>query len=168
MFYNYLIDNVFCAYMITLVLDTIKQGQIIYLAKAVQSCENYANLHMQKQEKANQTQLGKQGEALAKQYLESKGYVVVAQNWRYGKAELDIVARLAAKLIFVEVKTRSNDYFGYPEHQVSQAQRNRIVEAAGAYMYEYMHEGEIRFDVLAITLQPQLHIEHVEDAFWPY
>ena len=60
-------------------------------------------------------ELGKLGETLAANFLQANGYTIVERNWRVNRIEIDLIARLDDTLIFVEVKTRSSDYFGSPE-----------------------------------------------------
>lgn len=110
-------------------------------------------------------QRGKQGEAMAIQFLEGKGLTLVTKNYRYRRAEVDLVMRSHRTLVFVEVKLRRNATFGHPEAFVSDTQAARITEAADHYVHETNWEGDIRFDIVAITLQPQVVVAHFEDAF---
>ena len=68
---------------------------------------------------AEHYELGKKGEQLAVNYLIGKGYKIVERNWRFQKAEIDIIARKAETLISVEVKTRSTKNFGNPQDFVN-------------------------------------------------
>ena len=62
---------------------------------------------------ASHNELGKKGEDLAAGFLEAKGYHIMDRNYRFMKAEVDLVALQLepAELVFVEVKTRSNTKF---------------------------------------------------------
>lgn len=122
----------------------------------------------------NHTELGRRGEELACRYLEEKGYRILDRNYRYERAELDIVAydeeggrRPGGVIVFVEVKTRRGTGFGYPEEAVTEAKQKQILKAAEAYRYErQLERAPCRFDVVAIQWQPERHgIEHIEDAF---
>ncbi len=117
---------------------------------------------------SRQNEIGKKGEDLACQYLKQKGFSVLAQNWRYSRAEVDIIARINDMLVFVEVKTRSYDYFGPPEDFVTMKKQRLLSTAASAYMQKYNHEWEIRFDIIAVLLQgnDNYAIQHFEDAFF--
>ena len=108
---------------------------------------------------------GKQGEEMATRFLQEKGFTLVAKNYRYRQGEIDLVMRDRSTLVFVEVKLRRNANFGHPETFVDQSQAERIAEAAEQYVHETAWEDNIRFDIIAITLQPQSAIEHFEDAF---
>ena len=112
--------------------------------------------------------LGNKGEELAAQFLNLKGYEIVERNWRYGKAEIDIIAKQFEKLIFIEVKTRSNDYFSKPEESVNRRKRELLSRAAGAYILEQNHDWLIRYDIISIVLRTDgtYSISHHEDAFF--
>jgi putative endonuclease len=118
--------------------------------------------------------LGKNGEDLAAAYLESKGYRILARNYRFMRAEVDLVCHEPAdpasgggQIVFVEVKTRSSDRFGTPESAVDGNKQKNLLRAARSYLYEHRLEGAIcRFDVVAVDWSGQEPgIEHVEGAF---
>ena len=109
---------------------------------------------------------GQQGEARALAYLQEKGYALVQQNFRYRRAEIDLIVQKDQLLVFVEVKARKNADFGFPETFVSPEQAQLIVTAADHYVQEQNWAGMIRFDIIAITLEPAITIEHFEDAFY--
>lgn len=116
---------------------------------------------------AKHIKTGAYGEKVAFQYLLDKGYSIVAQNWRWGKGEIDIIAIFQDVLVFVEVKTRSKSVFGHPEESVSQKKQQLMFELASEYMYRQEFEGEYRFDIIAIVLQPKIQLQHYKDAFFP-
>jgi putative endonuclease len=113
--------------------------------------------------------LGRYGEDLAKHYLEEKGYRILNQNWVYGRAEIDLIAYKDEKIIFLEVKTRSSVAFGEPEDFVSWKKEQQLEFASLEYIERYHHQGEIRFDIIAIVVENKklYKINHIEDAFWP-
>ena len=113
-----------------------------------------------------QHQRGQHGETIAVEFLERKGFAVVARNFRHRRNEVDLIVRQKNTLVFVEVKLRKNAAFGHPEAFVNEQQALRITEAAEHYVHQADWEGSIRFDIIAITLQPTLTIEHFEDAFY--
>lgn len=116
-------------------------------------------------------QLGKRGEAMAVAALRSKGYLILAKNWRYKRAEIDIIAKDPKEncLVFVEVKTRSTNYFGYPEESVTKQKIKLMAKAADAYLAHHPFEADMRFDVIAITInQQQSELIHIKDAFSLY
>ena len=108
---------------------------------------------------------GQQGELVAITYLKEQGFTVVAKNYRYRRNEIDLIVRCDSLLVFVEVKLRKNASFGYPETFVTACQAKRITAAADQYIHETDWEGNIRFDIVTITLQPTVLVEHFKDAF---
>lgn len=111
-------------------------------------------------------ELGKKGEQLAVDLLITKGYTIRARNWRYQKAEVDIIAQKEGVLAVVEVKTRSTDVFGNPQDFVNQKKIKLLVIAVDEYVRQYDLNMEVRFDIIAITKQDREYsLEHLEDAF---
>lgn len=115
---------------------------------------------------AGHNELGKKGEQLAVDYLLEKGYKIVEKNYRYRKAEVDIIAMKESILIVVEVKTRSTNYFGNPEVFVNPKKIKLLTVAIDHYVIKNDLDVEVRFDIIAITKQAKsFNIEHLEDAF---
>lgn len=112
---------------------------------------------------------GAKGEDLAANFLQKQGYQIHHRNWQHEKLEVDLVAEKDGKLIFVEVKTRQNNHFGYPENAVSKSKQRHLLEAAEAYLEEFDLDQELRFDIISITLAHQNpEIYHIEDAINPF
>ncbi len=114
-------------------------------------------------------ELGVKGEILACEFLQAKNYTILEINWRFARAEIDIIAKQNQTIIFVEVKTRSTDYFGFPETAVDEAKQKNMAMAAEEYLEQQNMETDVRFDVISIVMknnQPDIH--HIEDAFFPY
>ena len=112
-------------------------------------------------------ELGRRGEDLATIFLKKKGYHILERNWRFSKAEIDIITKDGEILVFVEVKTRSTAIFGEPEDSVSSKKEDLISDAAAVYMEQIGHGWEIRFDIISIILNEEGHsIKHFEDAFF--
>ena len=110
--------------------------------------------------------LGKSGEQYAAEYLISRGYVIRDVNWVSGKHEIDIVAYRDEMIVMVEVKTRRNVDFAYPEEAVTEKKIRNMVRATDAYMRMFELDMEVRFDVISIVgAEPPFEIEHIEDAF---
>jgi len=112
--------------------------------------------------------LGQLGEQLAKDYLNSLGYELLEERWRYNKAEIDLIYKDGAALVFIEVKTRSSAYFGQPEEFVNDKKKKLMTMAASAYMRKINHDWEIRFDIVSIMVLPNAdnNIQHFKDAFF--
>ena len=116
---------------------------------------------------AQHNELGKKGEELAVDYLISKGYKIIERNYRFNKAEVDIMAQKQSTLAIIEVKTRSTTDFGNPQDFVKPKQIQRLVKAVDEYVTIHNLEVEIRFDIIAIVKNKTLFdIEHIENAFY--
>lgn len=113
---------------------------------------------------AQHNDIGNKGEENAANYLLASGFQILEKNYRFDRAEIDIVAIKNKILIFVEVKTRSSNYYGNAEDFLSIAQQKRITKAAQHYIEKTNWNNEIRFDIIAINSQNKLH--HIEDAFF--
>ena len=113
--------------------------------------------------------LGREGESIAKQYLEGKGYEVLDENWTHGKAEIDLIVYKDGIMVFVEVKARTSVAFGQPEEFVHDGKRKQMELAATEYIEIMNHQNDIRFDIIAITFtkNKSYNLNHIEDAFWP-
>jgi len=113
--------------------------------------------------------LGKKGEELAANLLVKKGYDVLERNYRYQKAEIDIIAQKDNTIVVVEVKTRSTPEFGNPQDFVKPKQIQLLVKAIDHYIQENDIDAEVRFDIVAIIKNKTgARIEHLEDAFYHF
>jgi len=117
---------------------------------------------------ATKKELGQRAETLAVDYLRKKSYVIRERNWRFSRAEIDIIAQKEEVLVFIEVKMRSYNYYGNPEEFVTEKQQALIQEAASQYMEQIGHDWEIRFDIIAILWEDhkEASINHYQDAFF--
>ena len=104
---------------------------------------------------AEQNDLGKDGEARARDYLIRQGYTILHTNWRWHHYELDIVAMKEGELIVVE------------EEAVDNKKIRRIVAAADAYVRYFNLEMPVRFDIITLVKGKEgFQIEHIDDAFY--
>jgi putative endonuclease len=94
--------------------------------------------------------LGEKSEDAACRFLKTRGYDIVARNWRARVGEIDIIAREGDVLAFVEVKARSGDGFGGPEAAVHRNKQRRIILTAMAFVAATRCDLPMRFDVVAI------------------
>ena len=123
-------------------------------------------------------ELGRWGEALAADYLVDQGYTIVARNERTPYGEIDLVAQKVSGptvesrqpqevLVFVEVKTRTSQSFGYPEEAVTPRKQMNLISAAQHYLQEHPDlDLDWRIDVIAIERYPDRApiIHHFENA----
>jgi len=111
-------------------------------------------------------ELGKKGEALAEEYLLRNGYSIKAKNWRYLKAEIDIIAQKENILAIVEVKTRSSITIAAPEEAVNKKKIKLLVAAANEYVIQNDLDIEVRFDIISIHKKGgNYDLNHINDAF---
>ena len=108
---------------------------------------------------------GTEGENLAAEFLQKKGFEIVVRNYRYKHAEIDLIVRKDECIIFVEVKTRSSSSFGEPEAFVDSRKAAKIFEGAEQYTFENNWSGNIRFDIVSVKTGSAPEIVHFEDAF---
>ncbi len=100
---------------------------------------------------AQHNRFGNEAEEKALDYLLQKGYTLLEKNYRYGHAEVDLLMQKKEKLICVEVKARSTDFFGTPQSFISSKKIQLIVSVVDHYIEVSDLDLEVRFDVIAIT-----------------
>ncbi|WP_426431709.1 YraN family protein [Winogradskyella sp. HB-48] len=118
---------------------------------------------------AQHNELGKKGEQLALDFLLENNYKIIERNYRFDKAEVDIIAQKGSILAIVEVKTRSSLDFGSPQDFVKPKQIKNLVKAVDEYITENNLDMEVRFDIIAIVKNgKEYEIEHLENAFYHF
>lgn len=113
--------------------------------------------------------IGKFGEDIASKYLEAKGYKIKERNYRTFLGEIDIVCEYKGNIIFVEVKTRRSNKFGYPEEAVNFIKQQKIIKNALCYLSKYhLWKKNCCFDVISISISNHKdikRIKHIRNAF---
>jgi putative endonuclease len=109
--------------------------------------------------------IGNRGERIAQQYLEKKGYEIIARNWRAKTGEIDLIARHGRALVFVEVKFRSSTAYGQPEDTVTASKQRKLLLTTEYYCLKNNVDAPWRIDVVAIAPRPDgtdeiLHFEN--------
>jgi len=118
---------------------------------------------------AQHNDLGKLGEQAAVKYLLTNQYEIIETNWRFKKAEIDIIACKNNILCCVEVKTRTSTIIANPEDSVSAKKRKLLFEAINQYISINNLDNEIRFDIITVILELNtLKINHIENAFYHF
>lgn len=116
----------------------------------------------------NPKSLGQIGEDKAAEYLKKEGYKILKRNWKSGKPEIDIIAENSDFIVFVEVKTRSDDYLEHPKSAVNRDKQRSIIFAADNYIRWNNVDKESRFDVITVIKKgEEYEIDHIENAFYP-
>ena len=102
---------------------------------------------------------GRTGERAAAEHLRQAGYEIRDTNWRAGRDELDIVALRGEVLHFVEVKTRRAGSLTPPEAAATQRKFRALTRAAARYLRTAGWQGEVQFDLAAVDVMPDGHME---------
>ncbi len=114
---------------------------------------------------AKHLKTGIAGEQLAVDYFEQNHYEIIHRNWRIGHLEVDIIAVKDGILHFIEVKTKTTNYYGFPEEAVTKSKFKYLVSAANLYLIKNPQWERIQFDVLAITMKPEICYFLIEDIY---
>lgn len=116
---------------------------------------------------ADHNDFGKIAEDMAADFLQKNGYKILTRNFRFQKAEIDIITEKDDLIIIIEVKARSTDAFMLPQEAVTKTKIRSIVLAANHYLEEYNKQNEVRFDIISILPDENknLIIDHITDAF---
>lgn len=116
---------------------------------------------------ASHNDFGHQAEDLAVDFLINKGYLILARNFRYQKAEIDIIAEFQNRIIIIEVKARSTDVFNLPQEAVNKKKIKLLVMATDYYLEENKINKEVQFDIISVLMDENkdLVITHIENAF---
>ena len=111
-------------------------------------------------------ELGKRGEDLASEFLEKENYEILDRNFRCAFGEVDIVGCKNGEIVFVEVKTRTQDIFGMPAEAVNGMKRRHLYKVAESYLYKNnLLDFPISFDVIEVFLfEDDFRIAHIQNA----
>lgn len=116
--------------------------------------------------------IGYLGESLAIKYLVNKGYSILEKNYRIKLGEIDIICRKNNILIFVEVKSRYTNNYGYPIESVTYSKQKKIINISKFYILtNKCYNSNIRYDIIEVLLNNSnefYNINHIEDAFRTY
>ncbi len=114
--------------------------------------------------------LGKTGEDTARKFLEAKEFILVEANYRFDRAETDLIMKNDNNkiILFVEVKTKASNRFSEPEDSVTHTKAKQILKSAEGFLSEneQYEEYEKRFDVVSLIYQKgKFEIKHFENIF---
>lgn len=114
-------------------------------------------------------QVGQFGEQLAQDFLIKRGYRIIEQNVKLSYQEIDIVASYKNLLVFVEVKTRTNQTFGVADESITHGKIQNLKKAIGSYVEVRKKNPEnVRLDLIAVDINRATKIakiKHVKDLF---
>lgn len=109
--------------------------------------------------------IGDFGEKIAVKYLQNKGYKILEKNYRVQGGEIDIIAKKKKELIFVEVKTRTNQNYGWPEEAVDSKKIKRILIAGEKYLQKNNVNLYFHIDVIAILIKnKKANLKHYQNV----
>lgn len=116
----------------------------------------------------SQKKTGDYGEELAANHLKSKGFTIIETNWHCTYGEVDIVAQIDDRLVFVEVRTHHAATTESAFASITPTKREKMMHTAYAYIQanDIPEDTLWRIDVIAVALpyrQPPI-IDHMEDA----
>jgi putative endonuclease len=108
------------------------------------------------------------GENLAEAFIIKRGYSLLARNWRYKHLEIDLIAHKNNCLHIIEVKTRKQLEFGFPEQFINKKKMQFLKNATAIYQYQNPKWKNIQFDVIAIYLSASNEwiIDLFEDVYF--
>lgn len=111
-------------------------------------------------------EIGKKGEKIARQYLERKEYTIIETNFTSKQGEIDIIAQDKDELVFIEVKTRTNEIYGKPIEAVNVQKQKHIINTAKYYLYaNHLENVFVRFDVIEVFLMGNTSkINHIKQV----
>ena len=99
-------------------------------------------------------EVGRAGEAAARAYLQRRGYVILEQNYRKKRAEVDLIAKQGGELVFVEVRTRRDGSLGPPEETFTKEKLRRLRRHAEVYLAWRGWRCPCRIDAACVVLAP--------------
>ena len=118
------------------------------------------------------------GERVAARFLKRRFYKILERNYTAGNYEIDLIAETFHHIVFVEVKSRTQNpdefaRFGTPSFAVTHQKRAFLVAAARRYLSFQKTQKQVRFDVIEIYLSAEnppkiLKIKHMKDAYRAY
>ncbi len=110
--------------------------------------------------------IGKLGEDIATEYLKKNNYRIVERNFECKQGEIDIIAIDKNEVVFIEVKTRSNEQYGKPVEAVTEYKKKHLIKAIKYYIYKNKIEKVfIRIDVIEVYVKNSKYfINHIKQA----
>ena len=109
---------------------------------------------------------GRAGEDLGEQYLKNQGYQILERNVQLPFGEIDLIALHQGSLVFIEVKSRKDDSFGFPEESINRRKKTQLAKLASWYLCRYPKFPQVRFDILAIQAEGnESGVRLIQNAF---
>jgi putative endonuclease len=112
---------------------------------------------------AEHIETGRSGEEIAAAYLGEQGYEILERNYRSKYCEIDIVARQGETLVFVEVRTKSDEDHGTPEETIDDRKIRKLIKSAEIYMAFNELNCPARIDAVCIVNGDVFRLDHYEN-----
>lgn len=133
---------------------------------------NASNSRTNEDWRKRKTRIGRLGEAVAREFLENRGYRIIETRYRKVEGEADIIARFARTLVFCEIKTRTSETIDREVY--SKKQSRRMTEICQRFLAENPDklpiDYDLRFDLIIVKKGEDGSLkvaEHLIDAFRP-
>ena len=112
-------------------------------------------------------EIGQNGEERATQYLLEKGYEIIERNYKTKSGEIDIIAKKAETVVFVEVKTLPQATPDMLSSVLNQQKLKRILKTSKRFLLNHRQYSNsyIRYDVIVLDMQGLPEVYHIENAF---
>ena len=105
---------------------------------------------------------GRYGEALARDFIRSKGYKILEQNYNTALGEIDLIALDKDIIVCIEVKTRTNINYGYAYEAVNFKKQRKIINTSYVYIkHKNIHDMQLRYDIIEVYLGKEIDINHI-------
>ena len=111
-------------------------------------------------------EIGKLGEDIAVNYLKQKGYKILDRNFECRQGELDIIALDKKEIVFIEVKTRTSNRYGYPSEAVNKVKQKHMLQTIKYYLYiRNLNDKFVRIDVIEVHIRNNVYkVNHIKKA----
>ena len=111
-------------------------------------------------------EIGKLGEDIAVNYLKQKGYKILDRNFECRQGELDIIALDKKEIVFIEVKTRTSNRYGYPSEAVNKIKQKHMLQTIKYYLYtRNLNDEFVRIDVIEVYIKDNVYkVNHIKKA----
>lgn len=113
-------------------------------------------------------EIGRQGELLACQFLQSKGLRLLKRNYRCLLGEIDLIMQDEEHIVFVEVRYRSRADYGSAADSINKRKMNKLIKTATLFLQQkkLLYKVHSRFDVIAIQHQgSKTQLDWIKNAF---
>ena len=111
---------------------------------------------------------GEIGEAAARKHLSKSGMKFLTANFKTKRGEIDLIFRDSDCLVFVEVKTRSDETWTRPAAAVNQRKKRLLSLTAMDYLKRLRGaKPAVRFDIVEVLIDDEKvnEVRHIANAF---